>query len=387
MIIASKEKNILYACLVIGLAGVIGGLLYSERFWASFLQNAFYFLSIALGGAVFVAINHIANTGWTSVIRRVPEAMMSYVPVGAVSILLLFFGKDTIYEWTAKIYSHNGHELVFKNTYLSTGFFFSRMIIFLAIWIFLIYMMKKESYDQDTNGNISHTNRNKTFSSIFLVVFGITFTFAVFDWIMSIEPMFFSTIYAFYHIAGLLLSGSAAITILIILLRRRGFLKEVGDRQMHALGKLVFGFATFWAYIWVCQYLLIYYANIPEETIYYVRRTGTPGWSNVFFASLFLNWIIPFLMLIRRKVKSSENWMLAACAIVLVGHWVDLYVLIFPAFFENPMIGFVDIALPIGFAALFILTFVKNLNADRLIPKQDPYLTESIWQERSEPTL
>ncbi|MCW5960699.1 MAG: hypothetical protein KIS76_11100 [Pyrinomonadaceae bacterium] len=383
--LTSKEKNVLYAGLLIGLAGVIGGLIYSERFWASFLQNAFYFLSIALGGAVFVAINYVSNAGWSSVLRRVPEAMMSCVSIGAVSILLLFFGKDSLYEWTTKTYSHNGHELVFKNSYLTTEFFFSRMIIFLAIWVFLIYMMRRESYAQDATGNLSHTNRNKTFASIFLVVFGITFTFAVFDWIMSIEPMFFSTIYAFYHIAGLLLCGSAAITILTILLRRRGYLKEVGDRQMHALGKLVFGFATFWAYIWVCQFLLIYYANIPEETIYYVRRTGTQAWSNVFYASLFLNWVIPFLMLIRRGVKSSENWMLAACAVVLAGHWVDLYVLIFPAFFADPMIGLVDIALPIGFVSLFLLCFARNLKPDRMIPVHDPYLSESIWQERTDP--
>ncbi|MCB1025528.1 MAG: hypothetical protein KDB79_14120 [Acidobacteria bacterium] len=379
--ITSRERNILYVCVVIGLAGVIGGLLYSDRFWASFLQNSFYFVTLALGGAVFVAINHISNSAWSSVLRRIPEAMMSYIPIGAVSILLLFFGRKAVYEWTDKIYSHNGHELVFKNIYLSEGFFFSRMFVFLAIWIILIFLIKRESFKQDANGNLSHTNRGKTYSAIFLVVFGITFTFAVVDWIMSIEPMFSSTIYAFYHMAGVLLSGTAAITILVILLRRRGFLPQVGDRQMHALGKLVFGFATFWAYIWVCQYLLIYYANIPEETIHYVRRTSAE-WSGIFYLNLFFNWVIPFLMLIRRSVKSNENWMLAACGIVLVGHWVDLYVLIFPTFFQNPMIGLVDIALPIGFTALFLLAFVKNLNVDRMILSQDPYLAESMWQEK-----
>ena len=380
--ITSKEKNILYACIAIGIAGVIFGLLYGERFWQSFLQNSFYFLTLALGGAVFVAINYVANAGWATVVRRVPEAMMGYLPIGAISMLLIFFGRSAIYEWTSKTYSHNGHELTFKNAYLSQGFFFTRMVVFLAVWIILTYLMRRESLRQDADGNISHTNKNKTYSSIFIATFAITFTFAVFDWIMSIEPMFFSTIYAFYHMAGVLLGGSATITILVILLRRRGFLKEVGDRQMHALGILVFGFTTFWAYIWVCQYLLIYYANIPEETIYYVTRTSTEGWSNVFFLSLFLNWVIPFLMLIRRSVKSNENWMLATCGIILVGRWVDLYVLIFPPFTQTPSIGFVDIALPIGFAAIFLLTFVKNLKADNMIPTGDPYITESMWQEK-----
>jgi len=378
--ITAKDQNILYAFVIVGLIGGIGGFLYSDRFWTSFLQNSFYFVTIALGGAVFVAINYISNSGWANVLRRVPEAMMSYIPFGAVSIMLLFFGRNAIYEWTEKTYSHNGHELVFKNTYLSSEFFFTRMFVYLFIWIVLIYLLKRESYQQDVDGDLNHTRKSRIYSGIFLVTFGITFTFAVFDWIMSIEPMFFSTIYGFYHIAGVLLSGTAAITILTILLRRKGYLKEVGDKQMHGLGKLVFGFATFWAYIWVSQYLLIYYANIPEETIHYVRRT-TPEWSNLFYASLFLNWIIPFVMLIRRKAKSNESWMLMACAIVLVGHWVDLYVLIFPTFFESPMIGLVDIALPIGFIGLFLLVFSRNLPTDRMVPRKDPYLAESMWQE------
>ncbi len=387
--ITSKERNILYVFLAIGLLGVIGsigygetgGLQLSKRFWAIFLQNSYYFITVALGAAVFVAVNHVANASWTSVLRRVPEAMMSYIPIGAATIMMLFWGRELLYEWTYTTYSHHGHELVFKNTYLSTGFFFLRTFLYLAVWIVLIYLIKRESFKQDMTGSLNHTKNAKVFSALFLVLFGVTFTFASIDWIMSIEPMFFSTIYAFYNIAGVLLSGTAAITMLTILLRRRGYLQSVGDKQMHSLGKLVLGFATFWAYIWVCQYLLIYYANIPEETIHYVRRTS-PAWSNIFILSLFLNWIIPFVMLLQKRVKFYEKWMLAACAIVLVGHWVDLYVLIFPTFFESPMIGLVDLALPIGFVGLFLLIFTDNLSVDRLLPRKDPYLEEGMWQER-----
>lgn len=306
---------------------------------------------------------------------------MSYVPIGAVLLFSIFFGRNVLYEWTHTTYSHGGHELWFKNMYLETGFFFTRMLVYLAVWTILIFLMRRESFRQDADGNQGHTKKNKVYSSIFLVVFGITFTFASIDWIMSVEPLFFSTIYAFYCIAGTLLAGTAAITALIILLRRRGFLREVGEKQLHNLGKLVLGFATFWAYIWLCQYLLIYYANLPEETVYYVRRTSTTGWSNLFILNLFLNWIIPFVMLLPKKVKTNENWLLAACGVVLIGHWLDLYLLIFPALFQNSMIGLVDLALPIGFLALFLITFVKNLNADQMVPKKDPYLAESLWQE------
>ncbi len=379
--IKTRERNVIYGLLVVGLLGIVGGLLLSDRFWAAFLQNSYYFLTIALGGAIFLAVNYISNASWISVLRRVPEAMMSYLPIGALTLLLIFFGRDVLYEWTYTTYTHHGHELTFKNTYLSTGFFFARMFAFLGAWTLLAFLLRRESFAQDRDASLTHTNRLKTYSAIFLVVFGITYTFASFDWIMSLEPMFFSTIYAFYHIAGTFLAGTAAIAVLVILLRRRGFFKEVGDKQLHNLGKLVLGFSTFWAYIWLCQYLLIYYANIPEETVYYLRRTSGEGWSFLFILNLFLNWIVPFVLLLPRSVKTNEAWMLTACGIVLVGHWLDLYIMIFPPFFESAMIGLVDIALPLGFVGLFLLVFVKNLRADRLIPEKDPYLEESMWQE------
>jgi NNP family nitrate/nitrite transporter-like MFS transporter len=379
--INEREQNVLLGLLVTGLIGVVGGYVFSDRFWFSFLQNSFFVLTLALGAAIFVSVHHVSNAAWTSILRRVPEAMMSYAPIGAISLLLIFFGRNKLYEWTHTTYTARGHALGFKNAWLSTPFFFLRMVAFLAIWCGLIYLIKRASFKQDEDANLKQTSKSKTFSSIFIVLFAITYSFAAFDWVMSLEPTFYSTIFAFYVISGTLLSGVAAITILIILLKQRGYLIEVGDRQLHSLGKLVLGFATFWAYIWLCQYLLIYYANLPEETIYYYRRTSTNGWLFVFLLNVFLNWIIPFVMLLPRKVKMNENWMLTACAIALVGHWVDLYTMVFPSFFGNPMIGFVDVALLLGFVALFLFVFIRNLNVERLIPTGDPYLEESVWQE------
>lgn len=198
---------------------------------------------------------------------------------------------------------------------------------------------------------------------------------------MSIEPLFYSTIYAFYVIAGLLLSGFASITVLVILLRRRGSLPEANPQHLHNLGKLVFGFSTFWAYIWLCQYLLIYYANLPEETIYYLRRMHTPGWKSLFYLNILLNWLIPFALLLPKSAKRNAGWLMATCLIVLAGHWIDLYVMIFPAFEHHALPGLVDIAIVIGFASLFIQTFANGLRKSALVPRNDPYLQESLWQE------
>ena len=371
--------------LGIGIIGLVAGLYFdAARTWAGMLQNAFFFLTLALGATVFISINRVANAGWDTAIRRVPEAMMSYLPIGSLAMLALFFGRDYLYEGLRSFFGYAGKPMVFKNAWVSTPFFFARMAAFLAVWTLLAWLMKRESRKQDTDGDLVHTRNIKRYAAIFLAIFGLTFTLASFDWLMSIEPLFYSTIYAFYVISGLLLSGFASITMLVVIARRRGLLPQVNDHHLLNLGKLVFGFSTFWAYIWLCQYLLIYYANLPEETIYYIRRMQTPGWKFLFFANIFLNWLIPFAMLLPRSMKQKDGWLLTACAIVLVGHWIDLYVSIFPAFEHSAVLSVVDVALVVGFSSLFIQTFVGSLRKEALMPVNDPYLQESLWHEPRE---
>ena len=380
--ISGRQQKILFIMLGIGVIGFAFGLYGNNaRLWPSVLLNAFFFLTLALGAAVFVSINRVANAGWDTAFRRVPEAMMGYLPLGSLAMLALFFGRNALYEGLRTFFGFNGKPMVFKNAWLSTPFFFGRMAFFLGLWVLLTWLIKRESRRQDVDGKSEHTAKAKKYAAIFLAVFAFTFTFASFDWLMSIEPLFYSTIYAFYIISGLLLSGFAAITILVILARRRGLLPQANEHHLTNLGKLVFGFSTFWAYIWLCQYLLIYYANLPEETIYYIRRMQTPGWKLLFFVNIFLNWLIPFALLLSRGAKRSEGWLLTACGIVLVGHWIDLYVMIFPAYEHAALVGLVDVAVVIGFASLFLQTSASGLRKAAFLPQNDPYLAESLWQE------
>ena len=380
--ISKRGQQVLFIMLGVGMIGfTVGVLTDNARLWASFLQNAIFFLTLALGAVVFLSINRVANAGWDTAIRRVPEALMSYLPLGSVLMLAIFFGRDRLYEGLHSFFGFGGKPMVFKNAWLSAPFFFGRMALFLGLWTLLAWLIKRESKRQDLNDNLAHTIRIKRYAAIFLAVFGLTFTLASFDWLMSIEPLFYSTIYAFYVISGVLLSGFAAITIMVVVLRRRGTLPEVTDHHLLNLGKLVFGFSTFWAYIWLCQYLLIYYANIPEETIYYIRRMQTPAWKTLFFANVLLNWLIPFVLLLPRSVKKSGGWLMTACVIVLVGHWIDLYVMIFPAYEHSALIGLIDVAILLGFGSLFVQSFANGLRKRALVPQNDPYLEESLWQE------
>jgi NNP family nitrate/nitrite transporter-like MFS transporter len=385
-LISNSGEKALAGMLGVGVLGFMAGLyMDSTRLWPGFLLNAFYFLTLALGAVVFLSIHHVSNAGWSAALRRVPEAMMGYLPVGAAAMLLLFFGRHSIYEWTGGSLHDASEAMRVKSSFLSTPFFFARMAVMLAIWVLLARLLWRQSRRQDEDGSLEHTMKSKRYSAVFLALFAVTFSLASFDWLMSIEPEFYSTIYAFYCFSGLFLSGIAAITILVIMLRRRGLLTEISGEHLHNLGKLIFGFSTFWAYMWLSQYLLIYYANIPEETVYYLKRTSTFGWKAMFVANLLLNWIIPFLLLLSRKAKRSENWLLAASVVVLAGHWVDLYVMIFPGVGGSAMVSLIDIALVAGFASLFLQSFLISLKKVAIIPAYDPYLEESLALHSYEP--
>jgi len=273
----------------VGVLGFLFGLnLDSPRLWPGFLLNAFYFLTLALGAIVFVSIHHVSNAGWSTALRRIPEAMMTYLPIGAVTMLLTFFGRHSIYEWTHFGIAQVNEALKAKASLLNTPFFFARMAVMLVVWLAFALVLWRESRRQDEDGLFEHTTKNKKYSAIFLPVFAITFSLASFDWLMSVEPEFYSTIYAFYCFSGLFLSGTAAITLLVVLLRRRGFLPQVNEEHLHNLGKLIFGFSTFWAYIWISQYMLIWYSNLPEETTYFLRRTEG-GWAILFYFNVIIN--------------------------------------------------------------------------------------------------
>lgn len=373
------EQKALAGLLFVGALGALAGLFFNpQRFWPSLLQNSFFFLSLALGALVFIAIQFLANAGWSVALRRVPEAMMGYLPIGAIAMLVIFFGRHTLYEWTHPEVVKASHVLQAKAAYLNTPFFFARMAVFLLLWTIFMRLLRRESRAQDADGALEHTQRSRKYSAIFIMLFAITFSLASFDWLMSLEPEFYSTIFAFYCFSGLFVSGIAAITLLVLFLRGRGLLPQVNEEHLSNLGKLVLSFVIFWAYIWLSQYLLIYYTNFPEETVYYLRRTDAPGWWALFILNLLLNWAIPFVMLLPRIAKRGVGWLAAACVITLVGHWLDLYTMVMPALKLSPMLNWIDVAMFLAFAALFLIIFRRNLEQTSLVPARDPYLEESL---------
>ena len=371
----------LRAMAAIGALTFGAGLVFApERVWPNLLLVSYFALGLSLAGLVFVALQYITGAGWSTALRRIPEAMATLLPAGGVGLALVFLLRPSLYSWTgAEAATLHG----FKQLWLTLPFFLARSLVYLLIWTALAYAIVRTSRRQDEDGDHVHTRRNITLSAVFLVLFGATFWLASYDWIMSLEPHWASTLFGIYNFAGLFVGGLATMIVFAVWLERLGPLRGVLSRDhMHDLGILLFAFSTFWAYIWFCQYMLIWYADIPEETVYYIRRLHG-AWQPLFIANLFLNWIAPFFLLMPRQVKRSVAVMLRVSLFVLVGRWLDLYLLIMPPFAGAvPVFGIWEIGMMFGAVGAFSLLMFRALGQAPMIPVRDPYLAESLHIHR-----
>jgi len=247
------------------------------------------------------------------------------------------------------------------------------------LWLLFTKTILKTSRLQDDTRDPAATTKNARLSVIFLLVFGVTFWLASFDWMMSLEPHWSSTIFGIYNFAGMFSSGLAVIILLVVWLRGAGPLRDfVTDEHLHDLGKLLFGFSTFWMYIWFSQYMLIWYANIPEETVHYVKRQQQ-FWMPLFILNMILNWVVPFVALLPKRTKRTGNLLAKVAAVVLLGRWLDLYLMVQPApGGPNPQFGLWEAAAMAGTFALFLLVFVRAVRSAPPVPLGDLRLTESL---------
>ncbi|MBR9977071.1 MAG: hypothetical protein KFH87_03200 [Bacteroidetes bacterium] len=363
-----------------GFGVVVAGLfLAPERIWPAVLLANYYVLTLALAGTVFVALMHVSRAGWSTVFRRIPESMSTILPVCFGVMLLMVFGLSTLYEW-----SHPGAVaadplLQGKEAWLNVPFFLIRIVLYFAIWIGFSSILRRNSRLQDSSGDERLTRRNMRFSALFIVLFALSFWLASTDWLMSLEPHWYSTIFSVYNFSGLILSGIATIIVILIMLRRRGVFGDlIRDSHLHDLGKLLFAFSTFWMYIWFSQYMLTWYANIPEFTVYYIGREQG-GWLTFTWLNVVFNWGIPFVTLLSARAKKAEGLLLKVAIIVLIGHWIDLFWMIAPPFMPAaPVIGVWEIAPLVTALALFFFFTLRALSRGNVLPVQDPTLVESL---------
>jgi len=359
-----------------------------ERVFTNLWINNVYFTGLAVIGLFFVAFQYAAQAGWSAAIKRVPEAFGAWLPYAGVLMLVVFvvawLAHSNLFHWThSYLYDEADPRydaiIAGKRAYLNIPFYLGRMVLYFVIWYMAYRYIRKESLAEDDLGGLSHYNRMIKYSTIFIILFAITSSTSAWDWVLSIDTHWFSTMFGWYVFASWFVSGLAAITLMIVLLREAGYLTIINSSHLHDLGKFIFAFSIFWTYVWFSQFLLIYYANIPEETIYFVERLSSDYYSPIFFINLIMNFFFPFLVFMTRDSKRHTIFIKVVCTVVLVGHWLDFYLMVTPGVLkENGNFGILEIGLAMVYLAAFLFVVLGNLAKAPLVARNHPMLQESL---------
>ncbi len=380
-------------------AGGHGEVSWFKRLKVDIWINNVYFVGLALIGMFFFCIQYAAQAGWSAYIIRIPMAMTSWLPIAGVLLLVSFlaFNQD-IFHWThADLYpqlledgSVNTHYDALidgkKGYFFGPGaegggfpvFFVLRMVVFFGVWILLFNKIKKLALAEDEIGGDANWRKMRGLSAAFLVVFAVTSSISAWDWMMSIDTHWFSTMFGWYTFASWFVTGLAFITLTVVFLKESGYLPNVNLSQIHDLGKFVFAFSIFWTYLWFSQFMLIYYANIPEESVYFVERMRSEKYMPFFYANLVMNFFFPFLTLMTRDAKRLFVFLKIACVVIIIGHWLDFWLMATPGTLgEGGAFGLTEIGSFMIFGSAFLFITLKALAKNALVPKNHPMLEEA----------
>jgi hypothetical protein len=378
---SSGTSGVVLGMMLLGAITFLAGLLFGDarRMWEAFLVYHTLAMGLAIGALFMMVIHYLGASGWIVGVRRIYESVAFYVLVAALFNVVLLFGQGKIYPWTNLEFMNSDPVLQGKIGYFSTGFFSARILVFTAVVTFFTWRLVSNSVQQDEEGGLALSKRQKPLSAIFLVLFAPLMTMFSVDLIKSLEPKWFSTMFGIYLFVGFVQAATALVIVVVNMLQKSGYLKEITADHYHDLGKYLFGWSIFWAYIGVCQYLLIWYANLPEETSYYLRRQD-PGW--VYFTILLpiVRFLLPFCLLLPRMAKRTPSYLVKVSYIVLFGAWLDVYWMVMPSVSPHRF-GFsylYDIGLFLGFLGLLCFSIRRFLSRHAMIPVKDPFVHETL---------
>ncbi len=374
-----KNMNLLFAGMIlIGIVAVITGFISdTQRTWANILLNNYYFITIAMGGLLFYSIQYITNSGWSAVIQRVPQALGGFLPVSAVLMLLLYFGLPQVYEWAQPGITETDKLIAHKEPFLNVPFFMIRMVLYFALFLAAGYMLRKYALLQDKQNDLKFHEKSRYYAQVYIFIGAIFFSFASKDWIMTIDSHWYSTLFGFRNMVLSMYYGVAAIILIILYLRSQGYFKEVNDAHFHDLGRYLFRFSIVYGYLWFMQFLIIWYANIPELTVYYQPRF-LGEWQFIFYAELIINFAIPFMVMMSDELGKKPKVLTTISVLLLIGLWMNIYLQIMPGSYGPVKFGFVEVGMWLGYAGLFLGITFFALSKAFLIPKNHPYLEESL---------
>jgi hypothetical protein len=367
--------------LLVGIAGVLllitGFLLSREQALRSYLFAYLYWIGMGLGSMGILLLHHTVGGKWGMVIRRLCEAGCRTLPYMALLLIPVLLSIPTLYPWARPEALQNAN-IQAKAAYLNVPFFLVRTIFYFLVWTFYAWRLSKWSAAQDQTGDVSLIGKMRAVSAPGLVVFTFVTTFAFIDWIMSLEPNWFSTIYGVMFLVGQVLESFAFVIALVIILSKRSPLKEyVTVQHLHDLGNMMFAFMVLWAYLSFSQFLIIWAGNLPEETPWYLRRLRG-GWGWVALTLVIFHFATPFVLLLMRKTKRHADRLIKVCLLMIAIRIVDVYWVVEPAFYEQQLkISWLDFVTPFAVGGLWLALFFWQLKSQPLVPMKDPRLQGS----------
>ena len=347
--------------------------------WSAMYVSAFFFFMIALGALVFYAIQFAAQAGWSPVLFRVLEGITSYLlPGSIIVVLIVLFAGTHFFPWQNEELVAEDKILQAKSGYLNFPFFVIRALLYIIGWNLYRHFSRKFSLEQAKAAADDYRPYKKSFKAavFFLLFFVVSESLMAWDWFMSMTPHWYSTLFAWYVFASMFVSAITVVAIVSVLLRRAGHLPFVNDSHLHDLAKFMFAFSIFWTYLWFGQFMLIWYANIPEEVTYFIMRIEE--YNLLFFGMLVLNFVFPILLLMNSDYKRVPIFIVIAGLVILTGHYIDIYLLVMPSTVgPNWFFGIPEIGGLLFFLGLFIFIVGNGLGKVSLYPKGNPFLKES----------
>jgi len=394
---SSKAKTLFISIGVIGLLLIIIGAFVDKgqatRFWANYLLCNFYFLAFSMIAVAWIAIKYLAKASWATVLKRIPEAMSGYMIIGIIAMIVFFvvsmfpiggvkYGMFSIYSWV-----HLENPDILNNSVLKTQRPLMNFWMFIVVSLFLLGMywwarqrIRRASLAEDTEGGLVNYYKQMRVSEWFMPFFGVTFCVLGFMWLMSLEPKWYSTMFSVNVFIGGFVSTMSTIVLIAVILKKNNYMSYVNGNHFHDLGKMIFGFSIFWVYTWLAQFLLIWYANMSVETIYFLKRMHG-AWLVLFWCNLTINFFMPFLALMMRQSKRQYNYLVVIVIMLLCGRYIDWYLIVMPGSAGQAGqagFGFYEIGFFMFFSSMFCYTVASQLAKANLIPMQHPFVEESV---------
>ena len=403
-LVPKRYNTISFALMLLGIIAIIalyvsthggGGTeeeknLRDARFWGSLLQNSVYFLLVVNAAMFFICATTLAWGGWQMAFRRVSEAITTCVPVigfiaGIILLCICFGSNHELYHWTNTEHVKHDAVLNFKKGFLNKNFFAVVTVLTIVAWSLIGWKIRKMSRSLDDAPLPTNEERKKyiwnntVWAAIFMIVFALTVMSSIpWLWRMSIDAHWYSTMYSWYTFASTFVAGVALITLFVVYLKNNNYLELVNEEHLHDLGKFMFAFSIFWTYLWFSQFMLIWYANIPEETTYFKPR-AQGIYSGIFWMMFIINFLAPLLLLMRRGAKRNYTTMTFLALLIIFGHWLDFFQMVFPAIAKEkvPLLLY-DFGVALGFVGLIMFVTGRSLSKVPLLAKNHPFVKESV---------